>query len=132
MEDWTRWEPAEGLSGRYYIDSFGMVGDHWDFVIMLCNEDNTQKVEIRFEGAVVSYRYTNESYCFGIFGQLSKKYGDEFYSTWSFFKIHNSDYIQWIVSKSYDSDFTHFCIIGGDEVIDIISTYEPKVTSIKM
>lgn len=25
-------------------------------------------------------------------------------------------------------NFTHFCILGGDEFIDIVTNYEPKVT----
>lgn len=127
MEKWTKWEPVSGIFGRYYIDFFGMVGDEWDFVVRLNDQHQAQKIEIKFTGVVTSYRYTNESYCFGVFGDLSKKYGDDFYSDWSFFKIIGSDYVQWIIDKSYDSGFIHFCIIGGDEMLDIVATYEPEV-----
>ncbi len=129
MEEWTRWEPKQNIIERYYIDFFGMVGENWDFVIKLHNDE--QKIEIRFDGMVASYKYTNESFCFRIFGELSEKYGGDFYSNWSFFKINNSEYIKWIIEKSYDSEeFMHFCIVGGDEVIDIIANHEPTVTTI--
>lgn len=131
MEEWVHWKPVQDISGRYYIDFFGMVGEEWDFVIKLSNFDNTQQVEIKFGGVVTSYRYTNESYCFGVFGELSRKYGDGFYSKWSFFKINNSDYVKWIINKSYDSGFIHFCIVGGDEMLDIVACYEPEVKVIK-
>jgi hypothetical protein len=131
MEEWTRWEPVKDISERYYIDFFGMVGDEWDFVIKLSNSDKTKQIEIRFEGVVTSYRYTNESYCFGIFGDLSKKHGDDFYSNWSFFKINKSNYVKWIIDESYDSGFIHFCIVGGDEMLDVIATYEPEIKIIK-
>ena len=131
MEEWIRWEPLKNISGRYYIDFFGMVGEEWDLVIKLSDKNKKKQVEIRFEGVIASYRYTNESYCFGIFGELSKKYGDDFYVNWSFFKINHSEYIKWITEKSYDLGFTHFCIIGGDEVLDIVASYEPIVKFIE-
>ena len=45
MEEWTRWVPIPGLSGRYYIDFFGMVGDEWDFVITLSDHENLKKID---------------------------------------------------------------------------------------
>ncbi len=89
---------------------------------------------ITFNGSADSYKYTNESFCFKIFGDLSDKYGDDFYSNWSFFKITDSDYLKWLSDKSCTvSDtlsFQHYCIIGGDEVVDVLSQKEPEVTII--
>lgn len=130
MEEWIRWEPIKGLLGKYYIDSFGM-SEEWDLVIQLSDHNNSKKIEIRFNGCIDAYRYTNDSFVFKVPSDLSKKYGDEFYANWSFFKITNSEYLQWLSEKSYeysqDFPFRHFCIIGGDEIIDILARYEPEV-----
>jgi len=133
MEEWKRWEPMQGLSGRFVIDSLMLSYDA--LIIQLSAEDNDTKIEIVFDGNIDAYRYTNESFCFTIFSDLSKKYGDDFYSNCSFFKITNSEYIQWISGKSAGwadaLPFRHFCIVGNDEVLDILACYEPKVKIIE-
>lgn len=50
MEEWTRWELKPNIIERYDIDFFGMVGQNWDFVVKLHNDQ--QKIEIRFDGMV--------------------------------------------------------------------------------
>ena len=66
---------------------------------------------------------------------MSQKYGSDFYNNWSFFKVQNSEYLQWLANKSHgwsDSfSFTHFCILSGDEMIDIVTNYEPEIKVIK-
>ncbi|MBP6892597.1 hypothetical protein KBB68_03385 [Candidatus Babeliales bacterium] len=67
-----------------------------------------------------------------IFDNSSQENNKDCYANWSFFKIVNSEYLAWLSEKSCTwSDqlkFIHFCIVGGDEVIDIVTNYEPKVT----
>jgi hypothetical protein len=134
METWSRWEPIKNLSGRYYINSF-LLSEESDLVIKLSDEHNLQKIEIRFDGAIDAYRYTNESFYFKTFGELTEKYSEDFYSNWSFFKVANSEYLTWLSEKSCtfsnEFPFIHFCIFGGDEVIDILARYEPKVKIIE-
>ncbi len=129
MEEWIRWEPIKDLSGKYYIDSLAI--SERGLIIQLSDHDKVKKIEILFDSAIDGYRYTNESFCFKIFGDLSQKYGTEFYKDFSFFKITNSEYLKWLSEKSRTwSDqfpFVHFCILGGDEVIDVLARYEPEV-----
>ncbi len=133
MEDWTHWEPVEKISGRYYIDALILSEKH-DLIIKLSNENDTHKIKITFPNPVGSYKYTNESFCFKIFGDLSDKYGVQFYSNWSFFKITNSQYLQWLLEQSGTISnvclLQHFCMVGGDEVIDVVTQSEPEVTII--
>ena len=132
MEKWTRWEPINGLSGSYYHDSF--LWSEKGFIIELINEGQGKRVQILFDNYVDAFRYTNESFYLKIFDNSSQENDTDFYANWSFFKIANSEYLAWLSEKSCTwSDrfnFIHFCIVGGDEVIDIVTNYEPKVTII--
>ena len=127
MAEWAHWEPIKGLSGKYYIDFLMMSTD--GLIIKLSQGE--QKIEIIFDEHVDAFRYTNESFCFKIFGDLSEQYGDDFYVGRSFFKVINSEYLAWLSEQSCTwSDqfpFMHFCIFGGDKVVDVLARYEPKV-----
>lgn len=129
MEQWVRWKPLQELSGRFLVDDLHM--SHVGVRILLISENNDIKIEILFDGPTYAYRCTNESLCFGIFPSLGVRYGHDFYANWSFFKINNSDYLQWVASKTTGSidDYTldHFCIIGNNDVFEILSRYEPLI-----
>lgn len=129
MEEWTRWEPTQGLQGKYYLDSFRL--DQDNLFLELSNEHELKKIQLEFNIDADSYRYTNESFCFKIPSDLSDRYGTEFYSDWSFFKITNSEYVQSFLQESTTVSIgplvTHFCILGGDEIVDIIAQHEPKI-----
>lgn len=130
-EQWTRWEPIKGLSRKYYIDSTsdGIEG----FIIILSDVENRKKrVRISFEYSVHAYRNTNESFTNQIICDLDAKYGTEFYGDWTFFKVTNSEYLQWLSEKSCGwSDacggFTHFSILSVEYILDIIDSTEPTV-----
>jgi len=131
QEDWIRWEPLKGITGKYDVD---YISDGKDgLVIKLYSETKeTKAINVVFKDYADTYRHTNESFCFKVFGDLSEKYGAGFYGQWSFFKIINSDYVQWLSNQSctYANEFTfiHFCFIGSDSIVDILARYEPIVT----
>jgi hypothetical protein len=62
---------------------------------------------------------------------IDEKYGTEFYSQWTLFKVTNSEYLEWISNQSFDiaesENLTHFAIVVVDSIIDIIAAYEPKI-----
>ena len=130
MEKWTRWEPIQGLEGKYYLESF--VWPEEGVTIGLINEDKGKKIQIVFDGHIDAFRYTNESFYLKILDNASPQDDINFYKDFSLFKVINSEYLAWISEKSCTwSDqlpFMHFCILGGDEVIDVLARYEPKVT----
>lgn len=131
MEEWTHWQPLENMSGKFYVDTLMMSDD--GLTIKLYKGE--EKIEIIFDGCIDAYRYTNDSFSFKIPSDLRKKYGIDFYGNWSFFKVTNSEYLAWLSEKSseYSKDFPfiHFCIIGGDEIIDVLARYEPEVRFIE-
>lgn len=121
MEKWTRWEPINGLSGQYSLDYFAW--SEKGFVVELISGKKEERIQILFDEYIDAFRYTNESFYLKLPG--------DFYGEWNFFKATNSEYLKWLSEKSCTlSDrmhFIHFCILGGDEVIDIVANYEPKV-----
>jgi len=131
MEEWIRWQPFEKMSGKFYVDTLMMLEE--GLIIKLSKGE--QKIEIVFDGYVDAYRYTNDSFSFKIPSDLAKKYGIDFYGDCSFFKVTNSEYLAWLLEQSCTWSgrfpFMHFCIVGGDEVVDVLAQYEPIVKFIE-
>lgn len=131
QEHWTRWEPISNLSKKYYIES---ISDSMEgFKVLLFEAENPEKkVLVSFSDSVEAFRSTNESYTFLTIDSLAEKYGSKFFSEWTFFKIENSKYLQWISEQSYgiseSYNLIHFCLVATDSIVDIIDTGEPKVT----
>ena len=128
-EQWTRWEPISGLAAKHYIESMfdGIDG----FKIVLSGaDDETKRVQIVFKDSVLAYRSTYEGFKVNIFSDLSKRYGTNFYAQWSFFKVNNSNYLQWVLEQAGTTDSLscmHFCVFSSEAIVDIIATYEPIV-----
>jgi len=131
MEEWKRWQPFEKMSGKFYVDTLMMLEE--GLIIKLSKGE--QKIEIVFDGCIDAYRYIKDSFSFKIPSDLKKKYGIDFYGDCSFFKVTNSEYLAWLSEKSceYSKDFPfmHFCIVGGDEIVDVLVRYEPEIKFIE-
>ena len=51
------------------------------------------------------------------------------------FKVKNSEYLRWLHEQSYEiyqdvKEFTHFVLMAEDVIIDIIDSWEPKLTHV--
>src|SRR5437764_1064226 len=128
QEKWTRWEPIIGLSKKYHSK---LISNSYSrgFRINLADE-NDKRVSILFSGSVISYRVTSESHIFNTLTFLEANYETKFYSEWTFFKIENSEYLDWAKKQLIAEDYlqlTHLCILADDLMLDFITTYEPKV-----
>lgn len=129
-ENWIKWEPIHGLGKKYNIDSISDTAK--EFSIVLSEYYNEKKkVHVVFEKSVASYRNTDESFRLTTMHSLGQKYSKEFYGEWTFFKVANSSYIQWLLDESYVNRYTqsfiHFSFIAGDSILDIVTTYEPTI-----
>lgn len=134
QEKWTQWKPINGLYKKYYIDSVS--DSKKGFTILLSSQEDPQKkVLIDFSQSVEAYRSINESLFLETIHSLHQKYGDAFYVEWTLFKIENSDFLQWVKVQSYEiSDaynLQHFCILGIDFIVDVLTNYEPVVTHLE-
>jgi len=78
----------------------------------------------------IASRCVDEGVGFALFTNLSAKYGQQFYSAWPFFKVKNSDFLNWLsirsggVSDNYG--LTHFVIKGANTILDVVASYEPE------
>lgn len=72
-----------------------------------------------------------KTYRLKTFEELSEQYGTVFYSKWSFFRISNLSYLQWLSEQSCGiSDsrpLIHFSFFTTNLILDVIASYEPKV-----
>lgn len=127
-EQWTRWELPR-VSKNYYCQS--LIDTPSDGFQISLFDDNNNKIIISFTSSVDAYRTTDENFVFNTLEYLEKKYGKEFYSTWSFFKIENSEYLEWLKKESGGTfeiyQLKHYCIWTINCRIDVISNYEPEI-----
>ena len=133
MEKWTRWEPEKNLAPKYYIESItDRIEDKFNMI--LSDSKTKKKVLISFPHGIEAFRSTSESFILLTIDTLDKTYGTDFYGDWTFFKVEDSEYLKWISSQTYNIydeskfPFIHFCFLGIDSMIDIITTYEPTIT----
>lgn len=137
QEQWTRWEPIEGLSKKYFIDSItDNIDEGFKVVFSDSNDDEKKTIQMIFKDNVASYRNINESYVYKTIIMLKKTYGRDFYGDWTFFKVTNSNYLKMLSEESYTlsdgSNFIHFSFMLGDNMLDIIASYEPEVTFVNV
>lgn len=129
-EQWSKWEPVPGLSANYYMESILDTPDGFTIQFFDTNKEE-KKVQVIFEYSVSAYKSTNESYRLNTMHKLDERYGKNFYHDWTFFKITNSSYIQWLSEESYgitDSlHFMHFAFLTPNSFLDVIARYEPEV-----
>jgi hypothetical protein len=129
-ENWERWEPISDLSSKYYIESISDSIKGFSVLLSDANDEN-KKVEVLFEDSVHAYRSTDESFRQITINSIDERYGTKFYAECTFFKVTNSEYIQWLSGQSYgiaDSEsLLHFSFLAVDSIVDVIAAYEPKI-----
>jgi len=133
-EQWTRWNPANNLAKKYYLDS--IFDNIAELKITLLEENNKKnKVIITFKYPASSYRETKKIFKDKLIYDLNQKYGKNFCDEWAFFKVDNSNYIKWLSEQScgiYDDvPFVHYSLITTNSILDLIDQWEPKIEIIK-
>lgn len=135
QEQWVQWQPASNLGHKYYIDS--IIDSREGFRIILSEAENeSNKIYVTFKNSVDAYRSTDESYRLKIMDDLGKKYGKDFYTGWTFFKVTNSEYINWLSAQSCgwsdELSFVHYSFVAADSIVDVVTNYEPDIEFVNM
>ncbi len=128
MGKWEKFDPKniikEGYDVHFVKDSeigFEIVlRDYSKFEVL----DEYKDIRILFNDGVDLYRNIDESFSYGSTSGASL-----------FIKINNSKYISWLVNVSCclgdnhakDIGFRHFMFIGSNDILDVISTYDPII-----
>jgi hypothetical protein len=129
-EQWTQWRPIEQLAPRYYMTA--LIDDVTGFYIRLGESKNNHRgLFITFERSIEAYRVTDEGDRLTKLVYLNDTYGHGFFAKWAFFKVTNSEYLEWIAQEAggiFDPKSTrHLVLITENSIIDMVSSYEPKV-----
>ena len=134
IEKWSRWELAPGLDPKYYLKD--LVNDFDGLKLRLISDcDNTSGIDLLFKSAW-AYRVSDESFRLGTMYQLKLKYGIDFHTEWTFFKVDNSEYLDWFfkesdgISAAYE--MAHYCLMGLESIVDIAASEDPVVKLIKL
>lgn len=129
-EKWSKWLPIAEIEGRYDIHK--ILYNHDNFRLILKKQHHL--LEITFPQTIAAIRIANESVIFKLYDCLFTKYGKDFYTDWSFFKVENSDCLKWLSSGTYGAselyDLTHYAISDLDQVIDVVTHQAPTIKMI--
>ena len=130
QEIWTHWQVSPKLSGKYSID-FIQDDDHQLALHLSLGKHKNPKVHVYFKNAIYAFRKTDEGFMYKTIIQLEQNYGASFYTKNTFFKIENSAYLQWLTEQSHGLaellNFSHFCFLGENSIVDVIASYEPEI-----
>ena len=128
---WSRWNPISNIPNeKLYVDELTDGIGEERLKIKLSNEDESFFLEISFWHPTF-YMYTDEGKRIRTLVNLREKYGKGFHSSWTLFKVEDSEILSWAYAESGLKDIIqlqHYVIMAADEFIDIISEYEPEVT----
>lgn len=130
QETWEKWVPISKLADKYHLKN--VESNINGFRIDLSHASNKTILKIVFKKSVWSYRNVDEGFRLILLEDLFEKYGPDFYGNWTLFEVKNSAYLNWLSLQSHKSSdgykLKHFCIIATDDILDIISSYEPEVS----
>jgi len=129
-EQWVQWRPVGQLAPQYYMTA--LIDDVTGFYIRLGESNNNPRgLFITFEHSIGAYRITDEGDRAAKLLYLHDTYGHDFFAKWSFFTVVNSEYLEWISQEAagiFDAKSTkHLVLITENVIIDIVSSYEPKI-----
>lgn len=127
-EEWIKLVKEVIPEGEYIVTNF--VQDSNCVKISLTEGEHI--VEIIFDGVPVLVQSTVEGLRMRTWGNVQLKYNNKFIFRKSFlFEVKKSALVKWCIRESCgfyeESQLKHYCIVTSEEMIDIISTFEPIV-----
>ncbi len=133
MNQWVIWKPADEVAKKYRLESLTTEMELPD-VLLTEVGNNKKKLLLNFEYRVFSYRKTKLCANSHIVQKLNEQHGLAFAAEWSFFKVGNSSYAQWVSDQSYNfipfDHLIHFAIITEDALLEFVSGGEPEISHV--
>lgn len=129
QEEWIRLETAIIPEGQFIVTSF--VQDLNGVKIVL--DDEKYIVEIFYDGIPSLLRSTVEGMRMRTWSEIQMKYQDKFFfKNHFFYQIKNSKLTKWAIEESCtfynENQLVHYCIVTGEELIDILASFKPIIS----
>jgi hypothetical protein len=129
-EEFIVWDPLPNVAGKYNITA---VEEHDEGLnVMLVETTNPAKgLRITFKGPTHFYHHTDTPYAHPAGPELRVHA-----ATWTFFKVHNSPYMEWISEQSYgvadERKLSHYLFLAANGTLDVIKGSEPHVEPVEV
>ena len=128
-EKWTKWNPSSFPEGEYIVTEFYQNLEGTKLTL----EEDEKIATVFFDGIPYLVREAIEGLRMRTWVEVQKKYNNQsFFRCWFLYVVDNSELVKWAKEEScgfYDmQELKHFCIVTGEEMVDILATFEPLVT----
>lgn len=127
-ENWIKWNPLNLPEGDYVVTKFLQNIDGTEITL----SDDSNNISILFDGVTPLVRTSIEGIRMRTWGEVQQKYNNKyFFRNWFLYKVENSKFAKWAEEEScgfYVSEkLLHFCVVTGEDIIDVLSTFEPDI-----
>ena len=127
-EEWIRLMDDKIPEGEYAVAS--LIQDSSG--VRVLPDSGGHKVRIIFDGFPLLVQSSEEGLRMRTWGNVQRKYKDRFiFRKAVLFEVKNSSLVKWCVQEScgfyQEQKLRHYCIAASDELIDIVSTFEPEI-----
>ncbi len=127
-ENWIKWNPLNLPEGDYFVTKFLQNINGTEITL----SDESNNISILFDGVIPLVRTSIEGIRMRTWGEVQQKYNNKcFFRNWFLYKIENSKLTKWAEEEScgfYSSEqLLHFCVVTGEDVIDVLSKFEPNI-----
>jgi hypothetical protein len=131
-EKWSVWKPITGIDKLLtttYLKC--LIRDNDVLLLSFEIEEQGKLINVSFNGYIHSYRSTDEGNRLKMLSEISDRYGEQFIKDWRFFKVDDSEYINWLNEQNFGvyvgMEILHFVFITNTDVIEVLSGYYPEV-----
>lgn len=128
QENWIKWNPTNIPEGAFIATDYIQNKGGTKFIL----DDGNNIVEILYDGITPIVRSSVEGIRMRTWGEVQQKYNDKFFfRNWFLYKVENSKLSKWAEEEScgfyVSNQLTHYCIVTSEEIIDVLSSFEPTI-----
>jgi hypothetical protein len=127
-ESWVKFNPTNMPELDYYVTKIIQDSEGTKFIL----KDSKNNVEIFFDGFIPMLTVSDEGIRMRTWMKIESEQPENFFFRhWFLYKVENSKLLKWVEKESfgvYEEGLIHFIIATSDDVIDILSYFEPKIT----
>ena len=120
-----RWYPLEKIGKKVNLDSISYCDN--ELILHFSFMHSIREIKVTFKNSVLSYRSETESNFIDTYDFLDETKEKDFYAKWSFFKLENSNYIEWFKQTENSKENIEHYLFLTEDVFEILATSAPTV-----